>query len=199
MDKGRKLPPELENPIDNLLLSICSKVHPWFYAVGFTANGITITSGILQLVSIILLWNGYFVYSSLVYMIGYTLDVLDGYYARKYSMVSSYGDLLDHTKDTIVTFGLHMVIILHPLIPLHWKLVFLATSFTLSIFTAMYLGCQESYYQKWSKRTESSFLAPFRQLCTKDDLKRLKVLRWGGTGTTVAFYALYILAIKMII
>lgn len=197
LEKGRKLPPELENPVDNFLLLICSRIHPFFKQMGFTANGITILSGILQVCSVILLWQTHYVASSILYMIGYTLDVLDGYYARTYSMVSSYGDLLDHTKDTVVTFGLHMVIIFHPMIPLSWKIGFLVVSFMLSVFTAMYLGCQESYYEKWSQRSESTFLAPFRNLCTKDDLNRLTLLRWGGTGTIAAFYSLYIISLKM--
>ena len=204
---GRKLPPELENPVDNILLYVCSAIHPYFKAIGFTANGITIFSGLLQVMSIILIWQGLFATASIMYMVGYALDVLDGYYARTYNMVSEYGDILDHTKDTIVVVGLHMAIIFHPMIPFFmWKVTFLTLSFILSICTAMYLGCQESYYyQRWSnKRQESPFLAPFRKLLcssTNNDLleRRLKSLRWGGTGTTAAFYAAFLLAVAVVL
>lgn len=195
--EGRKLPSSLENPVDNALLDVCSVLHPYFYKAGFTANGITILSGIFQIIGIVCLWFGYYGIAGIMYLIGYTLDVMDGYYARLYKMVSTYGDLLDHGKDTIVTFSMYMVVIWHPRIPLAWKLAFVVISLTLSLFAAIYLGCQESYYSRKRQRKESSFLAPFQGLCTTNDVQKLTWLRWGGTGTVAIFFVIYFLILHL--
>lgn len=197
--EGRKLPTHLENPIDNILLEICSLIHPLFYKLGFTANGITILSGILQVVAVVCLWRKQYLMAAVLYLVGYTFDVMDGYYARLYKMVSSYGDKLDHGKDTIVTIGLYAVVMLHTSIPIQWKVIFISTSITLSLLTAMYLGCQETYYSRLKGVSQSEFLSPFKQLCTTDDVAKLGWLRWFGTGTFAGFLTMYFVLLHVYI
>ena len=51
----RKIPPNLENPIDNYLLDVCEYVSPTFYNYGFTPNMITTLSNITTVIVILLL------------------------------------------------------------------------------------------------------------------------------------------------
>ena len=92
--KGRKVPPELEAPVDLVLLDIAEFLRPWFHGVGFTPNGITVLSGILQFMGVWMLYRGNYLWAAALYLIGYMFDDMDGYYARYYDMTTQFGDML---------------------------------------------------------------------------------------------------------
>lgn len=178
---GRKLPVQLENPIDNVCLDIIFHIHPLFHTLGFTANGITILSALIQLIGVYCVYKSLFILGGVLYFIGYFFDVMDGWYARYYKMTSPYGDKLDHYSDILVAILLVGVIVLHPNISLLWKCLFIAISIALQITMTMYLGCQEQYFNKATRSNQ--FLAHLKPLCSQDTEKRLQSLRWFGTGT----------------
>lgn len=71
------------------------------YSLGLTPNMVTIISTIFTLATIYFLHTGNVIIAVLSYIIGYTLDCVDGKIARKYNMMSNFGMVLDLTTDFI--------------------------------------------------------------------------------------------------
>lgn len=200
-DPGRKLPPQFENPFDNIFLIIANKLNPFFHSAGLTANHITILSGICALYCVIFFAFESYALSALFYLIAYYFDVMDGYYARTYKMVSKWGDTLDHAKDIIMFVLLYVVIIITPKISLAWKLWFIFIAVFFSIILFIYLGCQEVYYKKIKGIThtdESPSISSLKMLCYKDrEEETLRKLRWLGTGSYAVVVSISILLLSL--
>jgi len=144
-------------------------------------------------------WKEMYILASIIYMLGYFFDVLDGYYARLYKMVSVYGDILDHGKDTLVTISMIIVIIFHSKIPTYVKVIYLISISVLGILTIIYSGCQETYYHKGHNRGKGhDAMAILKNLCTIDAENKLHWLRWGGTGTFAVFIMILFASLHVI-
>jgi len=192
---GRKLPSDLENPIDDVMLNVITRIHPLFRSLGFSANGITVLSGIIQLAAVYCLWNGAYIASAILYIIGYFFDVMDGWYARYYHITSDIGDMLDHGKDIIVHILLIAVIIASDF-PMWWKLGFVVTFVGMMIINSVYISCQEAYY---NKRYEGASFLMLSSLCTQEDaVDRLRMYRWFGPGTCVTASAVFIAILSVV-
>ena len=85
----------------NIFFPIASKLVDPLYNLGFTPNMVTITSTIFTFLSIYFLHLDKKIHAVLSYIIGYILDCVDGKMARKYSMGSDLGMVLDATSDII--------------------------------------------------------------------------------------------------
>jgi hypothetical protein len=77
--RGRKLPSNLENPFDDALIDLFSWIHPGLYAIGATPNSLTVVSGVFLLASLVALYESYFLLSAVLYIVGYSFDVFDGF------------------------------------------------------------------------------------------------------------------------
>ena len=98
----RKLPPEMEHPIDNLNINIGASLSPYFKNLNFTPNTLTTISLITGLLSVYYYTQQNYIYSAILFYISYMFDCWDGYYARRYQMISKFGDKYDHIKDVVV-------------------------------------------------------------------------------------------------
>lgn len=118
--------------------------------------------------------------------LSYVMDCVDGYYARKYDMVTKEGDFYDHIKDILV-FIVYVVILYKRnkakltkgqwYITLAVLLFFLATS-------ALYFACQERYYDKAEDIPSLAWLQ--KLIPSKEKAKNcLGVLRFFGMGTFI--------------
>lgn len=94
----RKLQKKHENPIDNIIYIIVEKLDPILYKLNLTPNIITTFSLITGILSAYYLYNKNYLCIPL-YIISYILDCSDGYFARKYNMVTVIGDYFDHISD----------------------------------------------------------------------------------------------------
>jgi hypothetical protein len=108
---------------------------------------------------------------------------MDGHFARKYKMVTKFGDYYDHFADIV-----KIILILYVLYNIDSKKFFIIIPFIiLFIFlTFVHLGCQELYYDS----IESDTLSTFKNLCpvyNKDDktsiVNILGITRYVGCGT----------------
>jgi phosphatidylglycerophosphate synthase len=97
----RKINSNLENPFDNAIYIIVEYLAPYAHKFGFTPNMITTSSNLFTIIAIYYLLNYYFVVAAILYLISYMFDCLDGYVARKYNMVSIFGDYYDHISDAV--------------------------------------------------------------------------------------------------
>lgn len=191
----RKIPKELENPIDNICIDVGDHLSGTFHKLGFTANGLTGMSFLLGLVAIYYYVQKDYVRSSVYFFISYMFDCFDGFYARKYGMVSDFGDALDHARDTTITVGLLFLILKK-----YWKvggwrryLPFAVIPFF--IIMEMHIGCQEIYFG--SSGPGSKFLSILKHTCpqkTKEGvLETMKITRYFGSGTFMVYIVFLIL------
>ena len=180
----RKLPPNLECPIDNVILDIVEYMNVYFYNWGFTPNRITSLSALFGVLASIQIYYNYYILASMFYFIGYFFDCMDGNFARTYDMTSKFGDIYDHVKDVVVSFSL-MGVLLYK----HGFTQF--TNFLLVIFSFifgmnnLYLNKQEEYFQ--------GELSEFLKLFTVKSTYSLKFLRYFGCGTVNAYVSFCII------
>ena len=181
----RKIPRELENPIDNLLIDLADMVSPWFKRIHATPNHITTLSILASVLSVHLFQSSSYTLAGMISFVSYFFDCLDGHFARKYDMVTDIGDMYDHMSDmgklalnirTISTkvgsgFAQHFSVF-----------------FVLYMMCTVHLSYQESYYGK----NDSKFLAPLKGMFGGVPEKMLKYTRYVGCGTFNAVYALYL-------
>lgn len=190
----RKIDREYENPIDNINIDVADKLCPLFRKMGFSANGITTLSLIFGLISVFLLWKGHIWGFAVTYYISYFFDCMDGYYARKYNMVSKFGDMYDHVKDMIVTICVGLTLFLRnrhcPWSKLAIPLVVFAM---FNIMMMAQLGCQEKIY---GRTEESNCLSIYQNLCIGDPNRSVKFFRYFGCGTIVILFILLVVWVE---
>ena len=101
--------------------------------------------------------------SAILFFISYIFDCFDGFYARKYNMISNFGDLFDHFRDLTINSVVYFL-----LFKKYWKLNTMQRYLpfiVIIIFVAMqiHIGCQEVYYD--SNVSGSKFLSIFKSIC----------------------------------
>lgn len=192
----RKIPRELENPIDNILIDGVQYLHPIFYDLGFTPNGITLLSGICQFTSLWYVYTGYYIASGSLFFLGYMFDVMDGNYARKYQMTSPLGDKLDHYKDIAVMAGLGYLTVVHPLFTWPIRLMLWSGGIFFTGTMAIYLGAQDQVYAKKNATDVSQSLKWLQKLCHYDPVYVLKYVRWLNTGSANLIVSLFIVSMR---
>jgi phosphatidylglycerophosphate synthase len=180
---SRKLPRELECPIDNVLLDVVECLNPYFYRLGWTPNGITTLSALFGIWASILIWYNWYILASVAYFIGYFFDSMDGNFARQYHLTSKFGDMYDHIKDLVVSFSVMIILIIkHGFNPFH---ILLTVVFSVMfVFNNLYLGQQDAYFD--GQRS------PFLQMFTIKSTFGLHFLRYFGCGTLNLYVSLVI-------
>jgi phosphatidylglycerophosphate synthase len=191
----RKLSVKYENPIDNIIYLFVEPLAPYMYKWNITPNMITTLGNISWVYGLYLLYNHEYVYSALLFGLSYYFDCLDGYVARKYHLISIFGDYYDHISD--VTKGcsyLFMLYYLNKDLLIHFLPI---------IILGLFLSMVHLYYQEklHNKNNDSPTLSSLSNLIpniltTKNQnrlKKRLKFTKYFGTGTSNFFMFLLIL------
>jgi hypothetical protein len=179
----RKIPDNIENPIDDILLNICEDVSPTFYNNGYTPNMITTLSIISTIIVVLLLLNANYIWAAIFYLIAYFFDCLDGHYARKYNMVTVFGDYYDHISDL-----LKIIAVLSTMYYIDSKkfMTILPIIIIFFILSTIHFGCQELYYNS----SESETLNFTKNLCPIDEennknyiKNKMYITKFFGMGT----------------
>jgi phosphatidylglycerophosphate synthase len=204
MDPGRKLPDNLECPVDDLILKyIVDPLNPFFKSIGLTPNGLTAISGIFGVLAIYSIIRSNYKLAAFYYALSYIFDVFDGNFARKYNMVSKFGDWFDHTKDNLIIFGLIVAIYTRKDIPNKTKIMLFVIYLILAMFMCKYLTLQEKYYHKnvnvpeEHKSTTLGFLQNFfDHPSSKSLVDELNTYKHLGCGTFILYivFALFYLS-----
>ena len=142
----RKIEKNYENFFDDFLIDIAEYVSPFFYKLNFTPNDITTLSLITGLASVYFLYKQNIVLFSILWIVSYFFDCLDGHFARKYDMVTKFGDLYDHVKDISVLLLLTIV----SFIIFRQKKYFYHAFVVIIIFLILsniHLTCQQTLYK----------------------------------------------------
>ena len=194
----RKIKREFENPFDNILIDICELVSPFFHKLNFTPNGITTLSLITGLLSC------YFLHKNSPYMsvsfllLSYFFDCLDGFYARKYNMVTKFGDYYDHVKDLVVVALLLYIMYTRNKHKLNRKeLIIFIFIFSICMYIMkIHFSLQEIIYNR-PEQSGSLATASGRYVDTKEQAEELVVYtRYLGNGTFTLLNMLAILYLE---
>ena len=186
----RKITDDVENPIDNIIYIFVTYFAPLFHKWGFTPNMLTTISVLFMITAIYSLTQYSFVLSAILYGISYFFDCLDGYVARKYDMVTVFGDWYDHISDV-----LKLVFYCITLAYINTKL------FVLFLPILVYLLCLMNYhllYQEllYDNQSESQSLHFINQFLKYGNMSKLEAManmkysRYFGCGTVQLFLVL---------
>ena len=185
---GRKIISELENPIDNILINLSIKFGDILHKYKFiTPNIITTISIILAIIAIYCIYIKYYKIGAILLFISYFFDCLDGNFARRFNMISTFGDYYDHIGDIFKNFLLYYVILISNLKNIT-KYIFIILVIILLFLSSLHLGCQEKIYNN------KSVLEILKIMC----LKRFDInyTKYFGTGTFMFIIVIYIFFIK---
>ena len=176
---GTKIPPEQENPIDNVLIHLSFELGKVFRKCSYiTPNTITTMSLVVTLVGCWYLHTRQYKLAAVLIFIGYFFDCMDGNFARTYNMVSNNGDLYDHLSD-VTKHAVISGIIYHSSVSVNTVRFFALCTVIFTIMIVVHSGCQEN--NKHKKYTETTVLSYAKPFCL--DPSWIYVTRWGGFGT----------------
>jgi phosphatidylglycerophosphate synthase len=193
----RKIPPHLENPIDNLIIETAHPTTTALRKLNMTPNGITTLSLIFGMLAVFFLALGRVWLAVILYAISYFFDNVDGYYARRYKMCSKGGDMYDHIKDWIV-FGFFIVVFYlrnrHKLTTGRWVAIA-----GILIFFAVATWIQMSAQEAWhGKLNDSPTLNMFNFIKTKEQAESLlRVTRYFGCGSFILILLVIVLIVEL--
>jgi phosphatidylglycerophosphate synthase len=142
----RKITTDMENPIDNIIIYIADRASGIYKNMGLTPNHLTTFSLICNVLSACLFYYDHRYMSVLLFMIGYYFDCADGFYARKYDMVTTFGDYYDHINDQLKILLILIVMYLKSKCKFFSILPIIAA---LTLLSLMHLGCQEKIYDQY--------------------------------------------------
>ena len=176
---ARKVPINIENPIDNLLLPLCDILCPVAKRLNMTPNGITTLSAVTGGMGLYYYSHGRSLLAGIFIFLSYFFDCMDGHYARMYNMITKFGDYYDHIKDAIVYFGFMYL--------LHQGHSHRASyPYVLLGFAALLLGCGWHLGCMEKTKKNSEYLSGLMPLCS--DVNQISLARWLGCGTFNAYF-----------
>jgi phosphatidylglycerophosphate synthase len=181
---GRKIDRSLENPVDDVLLALSDRVSSQLHKLNVVPNQITMASLLSGLISAYLIYQEMYVPASILFFVSYFFDCLDGYYARKYDLVSEFGHWFDKTSDFF-----KLVLIAYSLYrndPERFlsRLIILVPLF---LSTFVHLKCQDHIYQRHRNKGVGRLEKLF---CPDSNI--VKYTRLFGCGT---FYVAFMIVI----
>lgn len=190
----RKIPQDYDNPIDNLFIELSEVTTPYAYSIGMNPNMITTLSNVACIITILLLLNSNYYLAAFFVLVSYYFDCMDGHMARKYNMVTVFGDYYDHISDGVKIYAL-LVTLYYINKDKFFKV--LPIIILLFILMSAHLGCQEILYDS----NESYTLEPTKMLCPvksnssdeeiKNILNSTKIFGCGTFNISLAIIIIY--------
>jgi hypothetical protein len=182
-----KLPDNIDNPIDVLIFKIIDPQLEMYHAFGFTPNMITTLSLLTGLYASYLVTQKKYIEASISLVFSYYFDCVDGKMARKYNMVTKFGDYYDHISD--LTKILLLLFVLYKDDSNKFKKILLII-IPLTFLSSYHIGCQQTLYPEESQ--ESPTLDIFKsnpESCNK----HVNKTKYFGFGTFYIAFALIIM------
>jgi phosphatidylglycerophosphate synthase len=175
----------MENPIDNIIIGLVEKTDGVYKSLKMNPNHLTAISFIFGLMTAYYIYHGQDKLAAVTLFLSYYYDCMDGHYARKYNMVTEFGDYFDHfsdwTKTGVILFAMYKRN------PNKFTYIF-PVLLIFFILSSIHIGCQENVFKS---ATNQPFLNNFKLLCPKNDF--IYCTRWFGTGTLLLVTLIIIL------
>ncbi len=174
----RKVPAAFENPFDNILLHVAEGVCPLFRKTGHTPNMITAYSCLTGAYALYALYKRDFTHFGAAWLASYFFDCLDGHFARKYRMVTVFGDYFDHISDAVQA-GIAMILVISYNPPIQLVVLLVVTMY----LSLVHFGCQEKMYKASSHYdgVAAATLDAYEGMCQKQS--DITWTRLFGAGT----------------
>jgi phosphatidylglycerophosphate synthase len=186
-----KLSDKYECPFDIYLLKFIDTHLHIYHELGLTPNIITTFSIKLGLLSAYQIIKNRFNTAALLMLCSYYFDCVDGKLARKYNMVTKFGDMYDHIGDLLKVFAI-MYALFYTTKKLNSKqFIYIGIILILALLQFIHLGYQETIYIN----EESGFLNMCKNLVFFDKTpeKSISYTRYFGCGTWMLCFALLII------
>jgi hypothetical protein len=187
-----KIPSEYENFFDIILLKFIDTHLDKYYEFGLTPNIVTTFSLISGCLSAYLITKNKFTESGLLYLLSYYFDCVDGKLARKYNMVTIFGDYYDHFSDIIKVVLIVYALYKNDSIKMKKYILIIILLFILAMYQ---MGCQQTLYPE--DTTESPTLDIFKS-SVESCKKNIYNTKYFGSGTFVIVLILMIIFWKKI-
>ena len=156
-----------------------------------TPNNITTLCAFYGILSCYSLYNGYKYTAIFLSIVSYFFDVCDGIYARKYNMVTEFGDYYDHFTD-LIQYVVYIGILIKNYNLLNNHKLCIALIIQL-ILTSIYVGCIEQIYTNKSLNS----LSLFRKSCIIDAHKHINKLKYiSNVNLLIIIYIITIIIVK---
>jgi phosphatidylglycerophosphate synthase len=187
-----KLTDEYECPFDILIYNFIDTHLHHYYNLGFTPNVVTTFSLLFGLFSAYQILKGHFESGALYMIIAYYLDCVDGKLARKYNMVTNFGDYYDHISDIIKFIAIMYALFRSNETTTSKQCAYICIFLVIAIIQCMHLGYQEAIY---NREEESSFLNFWRKMIASDQLPEntIQYTKYFGCGTWYLCFAVLII------
>ena len=188
-----KLSENHECPIDTFIFKIVDKHLHIFHNLGMTPNILTTLSIVFGFIAAYQILRDRLWLAAIFWIIGYYFDCADGKFARKYNMVSKFGDLYDHLGDLVKVIAVLLSLFYtnkKGITVRQW--VFISIIIILGFLQIIHMGYQESIY---NKKDESPYLNIIRKLFVNEENaeKIIFYTRYFGCGTWYLFFTILIL------
>ena len=166
----RKIAEKYDDRFDNLLYRIADKIVPFAFLLGMTPNMITTLSNISCIICIVLLLKSQYLWACFFLILSYYFDCMDGHMARKYNMVTVFGDYYDHISDVLkITAVLATLYYINRVKFFR----FIPVLIILVILFSRHLGCQELLYNI----DQSPTLKPLKNFCPVNNTKDINQIK----------------------
>ena len=144
MNKGRKIPFDYEGPVDIFFVAAAEKLNPFFKRLNFTPNHITTIAVFFKILTLYYFYYNNYKLAILCSLLQYYFDCCDGNYARKYDMVTKFGDLYDHLTDYAYAILL-IIMLIRKNFSMQKKIGFVIICILIGSLTFEHVMCTESY------------------------------------------------------
>lgn len=132
-----------------------------------------------------------------VYAIASLTDLLDGYIARRYRLITDFGKLMDPVADKLMVISVMLSMVLKKVIPL-LPLIILATKEIMMLLGAgVMLSKGEVVFAKWAGKLAQAVIVTSLVLCFFSDFFSASgfplhlILLWIGVGLTLYAFVYY--------
>jgi phosphatidylglycerophosphate synthase len=187
-----KLADHYECPSDKYLCKFIDNHLHIYYNFGFTPNMVTTLSILVGLLTAYEILQGNYGAASILWLMSYYFDCVDGKLARRYNMVTQFGDLYDHIGDAFKYF-----VVIYSLFystkkrttDKQW--LYLAIILILMVLSFVHMGYQERVYDK---KDESEYLniCKIFTLLDNDPHRTIQYTKYLGCGNWMLCFALLI-------
>ena len=152
-----------------------------------TPNHITTLSFVSQLFAISFLSFDYKKMYTCLYLLGYYFDCIDGPMARKYNMITKFGDWYDHVTDILCCCLANLVYVYKYNFFEHYIIVALYVIFFSGLM--VYIGCQETIFNKGLKneKQKSGSLILTTKLIKNEEENYKKFVYFSVTNCAVLY------------
>ncbi len=188
-----KLEEQYECPFDKYLCKFIDGHLHVYYKLGLTPNMITTIGLLFGIFTAYQILKGNYLMAAILWIFSYYFDCVDGKLARKYNMITKFGDLYDHICDVI-----RYTIVLFALIKSNRKKTttkqwsYLSIIIVLLLLSFVHMGYQERIY---NKPHESGWLNMCSMLVSRDTnpTQTIQFTKYFGCGNIILGIAILII------